>query len=1190
LYDLILHYIIRFHTTCFLICCVLLLVEKAVQKEASMTSKVSTAPNSRPVHPCYLSVWEGNTGAEYATWANMTNGKLPDLVTAQASSLNIYSIEESSGKLLLVHSFPNLEGSVCYLDTLRVEDEPDSLLIGFSGHPRMAVVSVQVAEASSLSASPKILLATSLLDLTPALVENSYGSVTPLEQDLMAFSLQKKNVVTVSVILGGGVAVPCITLRHTNGGWLASEPYLLPLKTFSISPKFLDKSKAAATAPTTAVASTGKDLIQSIVTGFGDILGAAFLPGYLEPTLILLHANPLHGHTFSARLGRPNGAGGTRYGLIVTAISVTATHQRSAVLWSAEVPADALSLHSVGDQGCLVQCANSIVSIDISGQIRQCLAVNGWVKSSLSSRLLELVQPNPWPFPKLAIQLDGAKMAVVNDKSAFLTLRCGQVYLLQYSNSWCLLPLHQTIGAVGQVANLLCWPFGGEEPKAIFKTLLDKEVKPEINMGLVFVGSRLGDSSLLGYALESTSVADALEQHESLRQAKLEADNAGVKQEQGDQDDYDTILRLEEDALYAHTTGDDPTFPDLIPPSDEESDQLGETGTSSKRKRARLSQLLVVRSLTALDSITALGPLGNGCEGPLAKSPYASSADSRTPAPLGASAYIFPCGYGSSGGLALLTAPGRDDRALVAEEDCINVQSIFSLPGRGLVVLSMEPAHGGARFLKLEDTDKGGVKTEDGTETVDNTLDEVDLDSWCSPKEENNPRHLFSSSTILSVIEMDEENVVMVVSSQIDEVDTYSLVELTDGNGRLAIKNESQLSVPDGTVILTITPFIRQGPGAIAFAYTLASGNAKVVIVDGSGSLRSYGINASFTEAMEEEDQSEEEIYYKNDAIVAVDVFVAPKKIFLSTTTNERTAAGDANRSEVLPNGTTGDGGDCLLDEDDIELYGEPRGSPSYNNVQSNSSDNLVDSEEVLFLGVCRQSGLLEIYVVSDFASNEEASPVWSSQGCGHGVSEFESLQDSERTYRTPRMHKVYTREMRFFFCGPSSPEWCQSLTGPRMFCLVIETSEGDTLLYSADVKRRAETLTSFNRVPLKLVTRPSQEQSRHFAKLRRKGIVGKEVESQTAFRHNRLYPFRRISGQDGLFAAVARPIWFIAERGKPTVLCHRSRHVAPAGAKPRPVSGFCSGLLVRIVVCMLVCAQLEPSVSTCFLTLNKIE
>ena len=30
------------------------------------------APNTRPVHPCYLSVFEGKAGVEYSTWARIT--------------------------------------------------------------------------------------------------------------------------------------------------------------------------------------------------------------------------------------------------------------------------------------------------------------------------------------------------------------------------------------------------------------------------------------------------------------------------------------------------------------------------------------------------------------------------------------------------------------------------------------------------------------------------------------------------------------------------------------------------------------------------------------------------------------------------------------------------------------------------------------------------------------------------------------------------------------------------------------------------------------------------------------------------------------------------------------------------------------------------------------------------------------
>ena len=143
------------------------------------------APNSRPVHPCYLSVWEGNAGSELSTWAKITtpnssstksnDNELPNLVTAQGNTLTVYSVESSTGKLMFVEKFPNLHGNVCFLETLRNPDHgSDALLLGFSGLPRLAVVTIK-------STCPKLLLATTLFDLTPALQELSYGSVTPLE-------------------------------------------------------------------------------------------------------------------------------------------------------------------------------------------------------------------------------------------------------------------------------------------------------------------------------------------------------------------------------------------------------------------------------------------------------------------------------------------------------------------------------------------------------------------------------------------------------------------------------------------------------------------------------------------------------------------------------------------------------------------------------------------------------------------------------------------------------------------------------------------------------------------------------------------------------------------------------------------------------------------------------------------------
>lgn len=132
-----------------------------------------SAPTSRPVLPCVMSVFEGNRGAEYSTWAFITTSppRCPNLVTAQASTVRVYSLDEESGKLCQVFEFCGLSGNVCYLETLPGADvavngdnsnkrQPDSLLFGFCGHPRLSIVSI--ARQTQSSPSPAVLSATSL--------------------------------------------------------------------------------------------------------------------------------------------------------------------------------------------------------------------------------------------------------------------------------------------------------------------------------------------------------------------------------------------------------------------------------------------------------------------------------------------------------------------------------------------------------------------------------------------------------------------------------------------------------------------------------------------------------------------------------------------------------------------------------------------------------------------------------------------------------------------------------------------------------------------------------------------------------------------------------------------------------------------------------------------------------------------
>jgi cleavage and polyadenylation specificity factor subunit 1 len=511
--------------------------------------------------------------------------------------------------------------------------------------------------------------------------------------------------------------------------------------------------------------------------------------------------------------------------------------------------------------------------------------------------------------------------------------------------------------------------------------------------------------------------------------------------------------------------------------------------------------------------------------------------------------------------LALLTAPGRDDRTILAEEDCINTKAMFSLPSRGLVLLAM--AEGGIRFLKLETA----VKTTDQEATaaaaaavVDPCLIELDMEEWATEEASN----LLAQTTLLAAGELDDDNFVLLVAVPIGEDSiSYWFVILSDETGTLDVKTHKSLSIADGLVIQTVTPFTKDANSErLTFGYTLSSGDAKVVSLDGAGSVEEYSLEAEIPMELEEIEQSEEEKYYAVGKITAIDIFKAPKAFFSITETE---SSADA---EVVQSGATEDS-EYLLDDDDKELYGHSVGKTTApadtQKSPSPENDSVPTKEDVWYIGICRQSGLLEVYLLSDFIPGQDPSPVWKAYGCGHGVPQLLSEQQVGSAYRAPRMHKLYTSEMRFFFCGPSSPQWENVVSGPRPFCLTLESTLGDTLLYTADINTRTMALKSFSRVSLKSVTRPSQEQAKHFAKLRRKGIVGAKDsdELHNGFRYNHLFRFNNVSGQDGVFAAVARPIWLVAERGKLTTLCHRSRHAAPAGARPRSVTGFCSGLLV---------------------------
>jgi cleavage and polyadenylation specificity factor subunit 1 len=760
------------------------------------------------------------------------------------------------------------------------------------------------------------------------------------------------------------------------------------------------------------------------------------------------------------------------------------------------------------------------------------------------------------------------------------------VYLLQRNDGgqWSLMSLYQTVGAVGEVSHASLCPMGqysvGKE-KSFFETSFEKDVLGEKLqqqhqhlIGLLFVASRLGDSSLLGYALGETSVVDALKTEPGLGNKNVKTDNVVIptKEEDanrvvkmdGDEEDYERILELEEDALYAGTDSKEASAnPDIVPPSDDDDDEHNKT---QRAKRARFSNMLVVRSLRVLDSLTSLGPLGPACLGPLAPSPETTIdptiSSAKATSATTTTGQVFPCGYGSSGGLALLSVPGRDARNILAEADCINAKALFSLPRRDLVLMAMSPDDGGTKVFKLEGDDS----------TTKHNLTEVNLTKWC-PNEDT--RDFFEACHLLVCVDLTDDSFLVLVASPDDENShSYFIIILQQqqptGNSTTTVRMTAanQLDIPKGEFVTSAKAVEDQESDRVLLTYTLSMLGPSVVVITSDGSVNvkhSFAppdVMSNFDD--EVEIMSEEEKFYADRKIVSVDIFKAPKCLFASNAVkasqgrtlgeSEQPVDGQHNTREV-----------DLLDEDDKELYYESTVQNASNerkdeldegDIEHDSSQATVE-EDAWYFATSRQSGELDIFLFDDLNT-----PIWSCMGSGHGAP---AMFQDQIPPRNPMGHTVYAREMKFFFCGPSSDEWGnkKGLAGPRPFCLMIETNDGDVQIYNADIHHLTLQLQSLSRVPLKDISRPSQESTKHFSKLRRKKIVSAKsgTESTRDFQHKRLFSFSNISGQDGAFASVSRPFWLVAERGKPTVLHHRCRHVAPAGARPRPIAGFCSGL-----------------------------
>lgn len=917
----------------------------------------------------------------------------------------------------------------------------DGLLLGFAGHPRLSLVypsipmvggGVWSSSSSNTVASNKdsqsnnnsddpasggggdmsehnltsgvgtggVLLASSIVDLTPALIERSMGGTSFLEQDIIVTVSTSSTIASgvaadrksksranntngdddpsVSVVLGGGVAIASFSLpkgprpdegqvdaiggRQSSWWRVASAPYILPLS--SLSTKIRDLgggisgNNAASSSTNSAPGggrSSGRYQPPSIVGsssmvshGLGDVVDVAFLTGYTEPTLLILHSNPKRGggRAWAGRLGRTaevplttgdnlavnkdnsegNGdddmeieeeeteAGGgkkstaskkqietmstgTKYGLTLSAISLSIHQRRSVVLWSLidAMPVDAWKLVPHPSDGVLVWGVNTIVYVTMGGRIQCSLAVNGFAKIGCPAGLIpgnsggsssSVLKPNPSPLPKLALQLDGSRVSFVTHDVALVCLGNGTLHSLELHNNssfMSLFPLGHRVGGTG-VASCLSVLATNQHARSIRRFLADdhdneeeentvvsgdavttKEEAPiaaakeeeeeeedfssmtvtqlkaklkkfalpvsgrkqelidrlkeyvtistkkeeEIIMaqktkvdavvsssdgrplssgprirgrGLIFVGSRMGDCTLLAFSMKCPVrlvdlTEDNVDGDENIggggdkrkskpehiasgepvrKQPKLEGskvvevldeDNGGTANQVSPTEEE--ILSLEEEELY-RTDDEDvaAAAPSVVSSSQIDSDEYDdeeEEQPDSVHQDNAVVRHLSMFGVHALDSLTGLGPLGGGCYGPVATCPSllsspqgnndaiitsSSEAQQSSSSAIFSNAfssaarhYIVPCGYGASGGLAILTTPGRDNvgGSILCESDLCNIASgaMFGLPKMNLVLLGKAGGVAGCVALR------GVVREEEGG--VEELFEELDV-------------------------------------------------------------------------------------------------------------------------------------------------------------------------------------------------------------------------------------------------------------------------------------------------------------------------------------------------------------------------------------------------------------------------------------------------------------------------------
>ena len=829
----------------------------------------------------------------------------------------------------------------------------------------------------------------------------------------------------------------------------------------------------------------------------------------------------------------------TTTSVAVTALTVSLVHQRTAVVWTTPAAPDAQQVQVHQQRGGGGSSSSLVVVVGVNGfqwldtstgaVCAAPLPVNGW---STSTTVAASSTP---PLLRLAIALDAARFVWLRDDTALVVLRKGHVYWLVRSKEseddddgdWMLLPTGHSLELCGEVASLSVRPSQ--------TTTIGGETKEESQQFTLLCGSRLGDSFLLQLEIAPTNIPA------ELMEAKRKARPRTIIQFGNEENNEHDWVHAQDQELY-----------NLVSDDDDDDNDADINGS----KRRKTGTWYTLRSMQAIDRIVGLGPLGDMCEG---------TASTRL---------LIPTGYGRSGGVALVTRPGQDERCIVSEHDVLQVETM-SHTAKDMVCLGM--ANGKGVQVLVRNTNDSATEWVQAKDMVDQQQQKLPPEGTSLF---SSVADIFQSKLLLSSVLQETGQMVLVVRPPQEQ--RVCLVVLAVGEQQsIDIVLHATLQRDDETAeLVQLTEIVESTTAAadddanvvFSFGCMWSHGGASYVVVDlATGQMRESSI-PPLHEPMqvddddddddenkgEEEDEEAKAIrdFYRNTAkATAIDVFRAPQHLFdpsslRNADSKHKDCPSDANADKM-----SGDADDAMYDDYDRELYGIPKPAGSASGVVPQlfpaMQEVLDEAKPSLYVAVVRQSGDLEVYEV---LIGQEHVLRWSAKGIASGLS---CIRQQSKEPRQPRLTCVSVAEIKFFRCGSSATSTGNEAVFQPKFCVAMRTSDGDVALYNYAVGLE-ETGPFFHRHVLHCVTRTSEEQGRHHKKLTRKKIVS-ATATEDSFQCNMLRRFTGISDNDGLFVLTARPFWILCTKGLPVAVPHRLRHGAPAGGTDTPMRGMCT-------------------------------